>query len=521
MLNYDKTFGNHGLKVMLGYHAEKYDVRYNKEYRENFPNNELDDMNAGATATQTNEGFTRKLNMLSYFGRVNYDYAGKYLLEANFRSDASSRFAPGHRWGYFPSFSAAWRISEESFMENTRGWLNSLKLRGSWGMLGNQDALSDGTPTGGDFYPWLNTYNLGANYPFGSALTTGYYQSNYKIADLSWEKSTTWGIGIDAMINNKISFTFDYYDRKTTDIIMEVPVPTEFALGAYKDNVGAMRNRGVEMQLGYTNQWGDWKFGVVGNFAYNKNKIENLGGVNRMSDGDFMRQVGSPINSWFVYRTDGFFQSDEEAQAWMDKYAGQDGYPFGLKFKGGDLKYVDTNNDGKITAEDRELYKTKDPVMTFGLNLNGAYKNFDLTLNFTGAANVGFAYTKEAFGEFSGSAGHPSTAWLDSWTPENKGASMPRVAEARKSPSEASVVMSDFWIMNTSYLRLKTAQLGYTFPKSLIEKAGIQSLRIYYSAENLLTFDSMPLNVDPETVSTRLSSYPLSTTHSFGVNVTF
>ena len=233
LLNYDKTFGNHGLKVMLGYHAEKYDVRYNKEYRENFPNNELDDMNAGATATQTNEGFTRKLNMLSYFGRVNYDYAGKYLLEANFRSDASSRFAPGHRWGYFPSFSATWRISEESFMENTRGWLNSLKLRGSWGMLGNQDALSDGTPTGGDFYPWLNTYNLGANYPFGSALTTGYYQSNYKIEDLSWEKSTTWGIGIDAMINNKISFTFDYYDRKTTDIIMEVPVPTEFALGAY------------------------------------------------------------------------------------------------------------------------------------------------------------------------------------------------------------------------------------------------------------------------------------------------
>ena len=199
----------------------------------------------------------------------------------------------------------------------------------------------------------------------------------------------------------------------------------------------------------------------------------------------------------------------------------QDGYPFGLKFKDGDLKYVDTNGDGKITAEDRELYKTKDPVMTFGLNLNAGYKNFDLTLNFTGAANVGFAYTKEAFGEFSGSAGHPSTAWLDSWTPENKNASMPRVAEARMSPSEASVVFSDFWVMNTSYLRLKTAQLGYTFPKGLLEKAGIQNLRVYYSAENLLTFDSMPLNVDPETVSTRLSSYPLSTTHSFGVNVTF
>lgn len=521
LLNYDKQFGDHGLKAMLGYHAEQYDVRYNSMYRENFPNNDLDDMNAGATATQTNSGFTRELAMLSYFGRINYDYAGKYLLEANFRADASSRFAPGHRWGYFPSFSGAWRISEEDFMEDTRDWLNNLKLRGSWGMLGNQDALSDGSPTGGDFYPWLNTYNLGANYPFDGGLTTGYYQGSFKIEDLSWEKSTTWGIGLDAVVNNKINFTFDYYDRKTTDIIMEVPVPTEFALSAYKDNVGAMRNRGVEIQLGYNNKWGDWKFSAVGNFAYNKNKIENLGGVERMSDGDFLRKVGSPINSWYVYRTDGFFQSDEEAQAWMDKYAGQDGYPFGLKFKGGDLKYVDTNNDGKITAEDRELYKTKDPVMTFGLNLNAAYKNIDLTMNFTGAANVGQAFTKEAFGEFSGSAGHPSTAWLDSWTPENPNASMPRVAEARTSPSEASVIMSDFWIINTSYLRLKTLQLGYTFPKSILEKVGIQNLRVYYSTENLLTFDSMPLNVDPETVSSRLSSYPLSTTHSFGVNVTF
>lgn len=171
LLNFDKQFGDHNLKAMLGYHAEAYDVRYNDMYRENFPNNELDDMNAGATATQTNSGFTRELNMLSYFGRINYDYKGKYLFEANFRADASSRFAPGNRWGYFPSFSGAWRISEESFMETLRdSWLSSLKIRGSWGQLGNQDALGNGTPTGGDYYPWMNTYNLGANYPFGGSL---------------------------------------------------------------------------------------------------------------------------------------------------------------------------------------------------------------------------------------------------------------------------------------------------------------------------------------------------------------
>lgn len=160
-------------------------------------------------------------------------------------------------------------------------------------------------------------------------------------------------------------------------------------------------------------------------------------------------------------------------------------------------------------------------MITFGLNVNVGFKAFDLSMNFTGAANVGRAFTKEAFGEFSGSAGHPSKAWLDSWTPENPGASMPRVAESRKSPSESSVVMSDFWVINTSYLRMKTLQLGYTLPKSILRPVGIENVRVYYSTENLLTFDNMPLNVDPETVSSRLSSYPLVTTHSFGVNVTF
>ena len=522
LLNFDKQFGDHNLKAMLGYHAEAYDVRYNDMYRENFPNNELDDMNAGATATQTNSGFTRELNMLSYFGRINYDYKGKYLFEANFRADASSRFAPGNRWGYFPSFSGAWRISEESFMETLRdSWLSSLKIRGSWGQLGNQDALGDGTPTGGDYYPWMNTYNLGANYPFGGSLVTGYYQGSYKMASLSWEKATTWGIGIDFTLFNKLTGSIDYYNRKTTDIIMNVSVPKEFALGAYKDNVGAMKNSGIEVQLAYNDTWNDWTFGVSGNFAYNKNTIENLGGVDRMADGSFMREVGSPINSWFVYRTDGFFQSDEEAAAWQAKYSAMDGYPFGQDFKAGDLRYVDANGDGKISADDRELYRTKDPKFTFGFNINVGYKNVDLSMNFNGAAGVGYAFTKEAFGEFSGSAGHPSTAWLDSWTPENKNASMPRIAEARVSPSEASNVLSDFWIMDTSYLRMKTIQLGYTLPKNWIEKWGIQNLRVYYSAENLLTFDDMPINVDPETVSERLSSYPLNKTHSFGVNITF
>ena len=477
----------------------------------------------GATGAASSSGNTVEWVMRSYFSRLKLNWDNKYLFEVNLRADGSSRFMEGNRWGYFPSFSGAWRISEEEFMESTHDWLSSLKIRASWGMLGNQDALNKSNPWENQYYPWMQTYNLDGNYPMGGNLTTGYYQKAYRIEDLSWEKSTTWGIGLDAVINH-VTFTFDYYDRKTTDIIMEVPVPTEFGLDPYFDNVGSMRNRGVEVQLGYNNKWNDWSLNVMGNMAYNKNKIEDLGGVDRMTnpdDGDLWRFVGKPIDSYYVYKADGFFQSDAEAQQWMDTYKGKDGYPFGQDFQAGDLRYVDTNGDGKLDADDRVLSKTINPVVTFGLNLNVGYKAFDLTLNFTGAANVGRAFTKEAFGEFSGSAGHPSTAWLDSWTPENTNASMPRVAESRKSPSEASNVMSDFWVINTSYLRLKTLQLGYTLPKSVLNAIGLSNVRVYYSAENLFTIDSMPLNVDPETVSSRLSSYPLVMTNSFGVNVTF
>jgi TonB-linked SusC/RagA family outer membrane protein len=515
LANYDKMFGSHGIKVMLGYHSEKYNYKEKTSYRSNFPNNNLTDMNAGSAGTQQNTGYSRELSMMSYFGRLNYDFKGKYLFEANFRADGSSRFGSDNRWGYFPSLSAGWRISEESFMESLRGSLSNLKLRASWGKLGNQDVLKpDGSP---DYYPWQLSYSIGENYPFDGELATGIAQTRYNISTISWEKARTYGFGVDAGLFNKINLSIDYYDRKTTGIIMAVPVPETFGLGSYYDNVGAMQNRGIEFTASYQDKWNDVTFSATGNFSYNKNEFLNLGGVSRMIEGNTIKQVGNAINSYYVYESNGLFQSQEEADAFTAKY----GNPFGKKFKAGDLRYVDVNGDGKLNADDRKVANSTDPKYIFGLNLASEWKGFDLSMTFAGAAGVARFYNNELFGEFSGDAQHPSTVWLDAWSTTNKDGKYPRVANARVSASNPYNVASTFWIQNTSYVRLKNVQLGYTIPAQMLKKFGISRFRVYVSGENLFTFDSLDFDVDPEAPAGRGSNYPLIKTTSLGVNLTF
>lgn len=522
LLNYNKNFGKHNIKGLLGWHTEKYNYKYQKAVRKKFPNNELTDMNAGDASTQSNEGYTAELAMISWFARINYDFAGKYLLEANIRADASSRFAEGHRWGYFPSFSGAWRISEEAFMESAKdSWLSGLKIRASWGQLGNQDALSG---SNNDYYPALNTYNLDSKYAFGGSLNSGYYQRKYRLETISWEKASTWGVGVDFTLFNKLNGSLDYYNRKTTGIIMDVTVPKEFALDAYKDNVGSMRNSGIEINLSYNTKIGQIDFGIAGNFSYNKNEILDLGGgdPNKYLDAtngySQRNKVGEAMNSYYIYRADGFFNSQEEADAYTAKY----GNPFGKTFKAGDLRYVDTNKDGKLTADDREYCGSSDPKIIYGFNINAGWKGIDLSLMFNGAAGVKRLFDGyEVYGNFSGDAAHPATIWRDAWTPDNHDASMPRIFYDTNSASSSRSVQSDFWLQDTSYLRLKNLQLGYTLPKGWLNSVGVENIRIYYSVENLLTFDKMKINIDPESTSQRLSSYPLLRTHAFGVNVTF
>ena len=520
-LNYDKSVAKHNFKAMLGWHTERYKYLPDWMYRKNFPNNNLTDMNAGDASTQKNSGYTRELTMVSYFGRLNYDYAGRYLFEANFRSDASSRFAKEHRWGFFPSFSAAWRISEEPFMERSKSWLDDLKLRASWGQLGNQDALSGKQDGTSDYYPWMNTYKLDGSYPFGGQLMQGYYQGDYHLSTISWERSTTWGVGVDFTLFGGLTGSIDYYNRKTTDIIMDVSAPAEFALGKYKDNIGALRNEGVEVSLAYAKQLNkDWAINAGVNFAYNKNKILNLGeGTEYIEKGNRRTALGQQYNSYYMYKATGkFFNSQEEADAFTAKY----GNPFGRKFMAGDIIYEDTNGDGKLDSNDRVYTKHTDiPAITYNINLGATWKGFDLSMTWQGVGSVSHIFNREVLGEFSGDASHPSTMWKDSWTESNHNAKMPRVFETGNSPSDMTRAMSTFWLWNTAYLRLKTLQLGYSLPENVLKAIGVERVRVYYAGENLLTFHSLPFNIDPEITSERGSSYPLLRSHAIGINITF
>ena len=513
LLNYSKSFNeDHNLKAMAGYKIEKYDWRELKAFRKDFPSNSVTDLNGGDSSTQTNNGYSRELGLLSYFGRVNYDYKGKYLLEADFRADASSRFAKGYRWGYFPSFSAGWRISEESFMEGTKNWLQSLKIRGSWGLLGNQDAVDD-------YYPYLPTLYIGKNYPFDGTVHQGITVVSHKVSTISWEKAVNWGLGFEANFLNEFILSAEYYNRKTTDIIMDIPVSDTFGIsGTYQDNKGALRNSGMEVSLSWNHSFNqNWRMGINANFAYNKNRLLDLAGVNEIIDGYTINRVDNPYQSFYVYEVDGLFQSDEEAAAYEAQY----GNPWSAPFKGGDFRIKDADGDGKLSADDRVIKGSQQPKGTYGLMLSGGWKNFDLSIFMQGVTGTNRYFSRDVVGSFIGDTSHPSTNWLDAWSPENTNTDWPRLFLEENSVSAPNKCYSTFWCMNSDYLRIKNINFSYTLPKSWINKLGIANAKIYYTGENLFTFDSLPFNADPESASGNLDVYPINKSHSFGINVTF
>lgn len=492
-LDYDKTFGKHGVKALLGYSQIHNEYRLLSALRKDLPtNNMIGEINAGDVTTQETEGTSVAYALRSVFGRVNYDFDSRYLFEANVRYDGSSRLPKNNRFGVFPSFSVGWRLSEESFFN--ADWVDNLKVRASWGQLGNQEI---------DDYSFYNTYAFGYDYSFGNALYSG-ISINDVMANtaITWEKTNQTDIGIDADFwGGKLSFTGDFFIKNTNAILLKLPIPDIVGVDAPMQNAGKVRNTGVELAFTHRNQVNDFKYSTSFNFSYIHNEITDLSGGDTPG-----RSVGDPVDNIYGYVCDGIFKSQEEIDNSPKQVWGA---------QPGDLKYRDLDGNKTVDQNDRQSLGSTFPKINFGLRLNFEYKNFDLTALLQGAGMVK-GIVKDEIGKAFYNGGKVTDSWLDRWTPENPDATYPRLTI---SSSSRNYMTSSFWAQNASYLKLRNLQIGYTLPQNILTNTGLSKLRLYCSIDNLFTITGFD-GLDPEMITTK-TYYPLTRNYSFGVNVSF
>ncbi len=480
-----KSFNDHNFSLMLGASRETYDEKYLMGYRRDFTYDTYEVLNAGAdTETKNNAGNQFQWLLVSTFGRFNYDYKGRYLLEANLRYDGSSRFAKSNRWAAFPSFSAGWRISEEPFMADLKNSINQLKLRGSWGILGNQNI-------GTTYQPYIETLNLGS-ISVGGAVDQMIALNTMANSGLLWEETTMAGLGLDASLFNNFSVTFDWYTKQTDGILMKLYVSELYGKNAPFQNAAKVQNQGWEASVRYDNQFGDFKLGIGANISDVKNKILDMKG--QVSGTLLRQQEGYSINSIYGYQSDGLYQSQEE----IDNGPKQ----FGT-LKPGDIRYrdiagdLDANGnaipDGKITDADKTIIGSTMPRYTYGFNLDLGYKGLRFSAFLQGVAKAnGYLDSHYVIPAVNSSAIKP---WqLDYWSEDNRGASLPRVSVT----STNNTQNSDFWMRSASYLRLKNVQLGYEIPKSWLANSKIGGIFIYANGQNLFTKTNFYEGYDPE-----------------------
>ncbi|WP_293902484.1 MULTISPECIES: SusC/RagA family TonB-linked outer membrane protein [unclassified Sphingobacterium] len=520
LLTYDKKIGNHQINVLGGFMDETFRADYSSAYAQGFLNNDFSELNLGSKDGMKVDGGAKKLILRSFFGRINYAFADKYLLEANVRRDGTSRFLGANRWSTFPSFSAGWRISQEDFFKESSlsDAISELKLRGGWGKLGNQQlaATSDNSyPSSDAYYPGLFTISPGYNYSFGGEISSGGAIVESANPILKWESTTSTNIGLDLNFKNNLGFVFEYFDRKTDGVLLKLPVSNLYGLPAPYQNAGKVQNNGVELQVNYQNSIGDFKYSIAANGSYINNQIKKWASDEPQVNGTFyIYEQGRPIRSFYGYETAGIYRSDEEY-----KNSGIQGVNGTVG--AGDIIYKDQNGDKKIDGNDRVYLGSPDPKFIFGLTSNMSYKNFDLSLFFQGAAKVQGYLWGEAIGGISGSD-KPTTIFADRFNAEtNPNGSMPR-ALTSWSQNSPSGTPSDFWIQNASYVRLKNITFGYTLPKTFTDRIGIKGAKLYYSGQNLLTFTGFAKGFDPEApADSRGNYYPQVKTNVFGLNVNF
>ena len=499
-LTYDKQLGSHHIKLLGGAQEEYYKEDSLAGYRRDFPGTTLRELEAGGTDGQRTGGTAYEWALRSFYGRINYDYKDKYLFEANMRYDGSSRFANDTRWGFFPSFSAGWRVAQEPFLK-AASWLNDLKLRASWGKLGNQNIGN---------YPYQNVLKLGANYPLdNSAVYLGTQRQALVDQNIRWETTRVFDIGVDfTVLDNRLTLNADWYDKKTYDILRTAQVPGWIGLNGPVINGGTMHNTGWEFGLRYQDKIGELEYGIGANFQTFRNKLTKFGA--REIGGNNIREEGHPYNTFYIYDVVGIFQSQEEIQSSPTQ-------PFNPK--PGDLKYRDVNGDKVIDSKDRTYADGAYPDFTYSLNLNGAWNNFDLSAFFYGVQGQKFYVTGWGIEPFAQST-PPTKEWRNAWTPQNTSASLPAIYVQGYGP--ISSMPSTFLLKDASFLRLKNVQLGYNLQAPWLKSAGISALRVYFAGDNLFTITNYP-SLDPERGdgSTRFVNYPQNKIYSFGARATF
>lgn len=507
MFTYNNSFGKHNVGAMAGYAYEGNIYKGFETYRLT-ETSDYDIMGGWQHSNVSNMGKGNDWAIYSGFARLNYNFDERYLFEANLRNDVSSKFAKGNRSGWFPSLSAGWRISEEAFYGNMKNYVSSMKLRGSWGLVGNNRI---------DDYAYMSTVGVAPGYNFGNNVVN---VASFTAAnpDIKWESTSMVDLGLDlGFFDNSLNITLGYFNYTTNDILVKLPVPGIFGIGNEfpVQNAAKVRNQGWEVSANYRFKTGDFEHNISGNLSDSKNKVLDTRGeywINGTDINTIIRE-GYAMNSYYAYRWNGFFQNEQEVAdgPWLD----------GITPKPGDIRYVDKTNDGLIKEDDDRFILTDNfPHYTFGFSYGLKWKGFDFSMFWQGVGKRNVWLRGESVEAFHNNNEGPVFDFhLDRWTPTNPGASYPRLTVGSESANNAA--KSDFWIQDAAYLRLKNLQIGYTLPKEWLSKFFVKDLRVYLTGQNLLTFTDLKGGWDPETSDGGGRIYPVSRVFSFGLNVKF
>ncbi|MEG1413698.1 MAG: TonB-dependent receptor [Mucinivorans sp.] len=503
--------------VMFGASQEQYESHNYSSSKTDLIDPSIDVI-GGAIGDASAGGGKSDWAMRSYFGRVNFGWDNKYLLEFDFRSDASSRFVPSKRWGFFPSASVAWRLDQENFMKEAT-WLNSLKLRGSYGALGNNSVGN---------YDAISNYNT-TNYILNNAVTLGMSQTALANSMLTWETTYVGNAAIDfSMFDSRFYGTLEYFNKTTKDILIDLPAPGVHGNADIpKQNSAEVLNTGIEVMLGWRDRVGDFSYGISGNFTWVTNKVTKFKGDERQYSGNSFIQEGFPINVQFLRPVDRILQTDEDmmiVKAMLDKEKAAAAaenrkerkvFEYGTPEKG-DLLYIDANGDGIVNADDRQVYgKGPNPQFLMGANLEFAWKGIDLSILLQGAWGIQGYFTDFSYRPIARRGNMLNRDICDGrWYEGRTDARFPRLLEAGDTRNQNA---SDFWLSDKSYFKIRNIQLGYSFPKAWMNKMKFERIRVYVSLENYFTFTDYP-GLDPEIGGV---GYPTMKQATIGLNITF